>query len=1023
MAETKEISIVITAKNLSDVELEKARRAIAGLKRDSDDTTTGTKSWTDAVMANATGYLTGIATWETAKAVLGGLFEMVKSGIADYIKEEQTVNRLTMALQRNGLEGPKVAASYVDMAEALERQSTFSHDAIIEAEALFTQLGGVGPEMMGRALQAAMDLSAALGTDLPSSVMLLSKAYEGNYTALAKHGIIIDQAKLATEGFQAVLDAVEQKMGGSYSANAATLQGEIEQLSNQFDRLKESIGGIVVEMGSGEMIGAIARLADLASTMIAARPAIESLFLLYAMQRSPIDAWNSLYLGPPPAVRGAAKFGATQFQDFHTSEFDLDQAAKALNESLATQKKAIDAAAEAAKKAAEKYKELQARVLAKQQHESFWGWMLKEGQQYTAASEEWYLTEGRLQSGTIRGFEGMAALLPPIQSQSKAINQSLRDLDAQPWADLASVTDVLAAGLDEVDSGLARAVRSAGRFFDEMARAKQAGSSLGETRTAVVAMTATLDAMVQALVKTDSNLGNFLRTSSSWANMGASAGGGWGALAGGIIGGLIALSDNSNKRSAGIAAERTALVSLRDELTKTHGSVYNLDLASRAFGLTLVETTRKALDGDAALWQVQAQAQALDERLKALTATLAKYNLTWGDTSGTMAEYFANVHADELTQSFSALTAAGVPADRVIAGMSNDLNSYIIAAYSAGQKVPAGIAPMIDSLIRAGQVSEAAARAMLGLDPAAAVPAWADLQSAMERYGLTAEQLGKGTTQIKVSSQAEQFAGDWTLFQAAGADMGTAMQAMIDKGGFSDMLKNVLEMGLTLPASMKPMMQAMAEAGKLTDKNGKLLDLTNFTFEETYAQSTANLIAALQANTAAIVRSDINQWNYRPGYSGASPGDPGNGTTPTGTGWGAGYGIGAPTNPYPGAVQTPLFGPGGVFFQPKAGSSNPGMFFPGPFQNLWEDEGVQNFADGSGGVRDFGRGTPAMLHGLEAVVTAQQIRQLLRGRSGSRSSGPIQIEITTVTQMNDRELSRSITPVLIEEINRYTGTR
>jgi hypothetical protein len=209
-----------------------------------------TQGWTDSLKANALAYVTGMATWEGAKRLLGGIYDFLKSAIVGYAEEEQIVRRLTVALDAQGNAAPAVVAGYVSMAEGLERHSTVSHDALLNAQALFVQLGNVGPAMMGRALQAAMDLSAGIGVDLDSAVRLIAKAFEGEYGQLKKRGIVIDENVLASRGYLAVLEAIEKRMGGQAAAAADTLMGSLTQLTRQWDKLKESIGGLLAAGGA-----------------------------------------------------------------------------------------------------------------------------------------------------------------------------------------------------------------------------------------------------------------------------------------------------------------------------------------------------------------------------------------------------------------------------------------------------------------------------------------------------------------------------------------------------------------------------------------------------------------------------------------------------------------------------------------------------------------------------------------------------------------------------------------------------
>jgi len=73
---------------------------------------------------------------------------------------------------------------------------------------------------------------------------------------------------------------------------------------------------------------------------------------------------------------------------------------------------------------------------------------------------------------------------------------------------------------------------------------------------------------------------------------------------------------------------------------------------------------------------------------------------------------------------------------------------------------------------------------------------------------------------------------------------------------------------------------------------------------------------------------------------------------------------------------------------------------------------VPGFAGGSGGVRNFGSGTLAVLHGEEGVFTKNQINAILKGGSGQSSRQTIEVPV----YLDGREVARATAPHLPKTI-------
>jgi hypothetical protein len=91
-------------------------------------------------------------------------------------------------------------------------------------------------------LATALDISAATGKPVELIANSLSKAYDGNTTALGKLGIGLSAAELKTMSFEQVQGRLTDLFGGAAARNADTYAGRIARMQVAFNEAKETIG-------------------------------------------------------------------------------------------------------------------------------------------------------------------------------------------------------------------------------------------------------------------------------------------------------------------------------------------------------------------------------------------------------------------------------------------------------------------------------------------------------------------------------------------------------------------------------------------------------------------------------------------------------------------------------------------------------------------------------------------------------------------------------------------------------------
>jgi hypothetical protein len=125
--------------------------------------------------------------------------------------------------------------------------------------------------------------------------------------------------------------------------------------------------------------------------------------------------------------------------------------------------------------------------------------------------------------------------------------------------------------------------------------------------------------------------------------------------------------------------------------------------------------------------------------------------------------------------------------------------------------------------------------------------------AAMERYGLTIEDMGEKWKQSEMNKMALQMAEDFVTLVNAGADVNKVLEKMAPT--LSEFLQKSKIMGTEVPREMKPVLDAAQKAGLLFDENGqKLTDeaYAGIKWAETMTQGFDRVVSAIERMIAAI---------------------------------------------------------------------------------------------------------------------------------------------------------------------------
>lgn len=255
--------------------------------------------------------------------------------------------------------------------------------------------------------------------------------------------------------------------------------------------------------------------------------------------------------------------------------------------------------------------------------------------------------------------------------------------------------------------------------------------------------------------------------------------------------------------------------------------------------------------------------------------------------------------------------------------------------------------------------------------------AMADLNTAVQKYGFSIDELGPKFSQQKLNEQQGVLLKDWKLLNEAVGDHNVLLTKTA--GSFQEIVTAALKSGATISSEFEGPIQDLINMGLLTDENGdKLTDLSRIKFgslDSEFSKLTAAINNLTRALGGAVEEADNLARDREATINVRTNFD---------------------TSDVPKSSDFPVF------------------------------EGAEGFAEGTKGWRNFGSGTPAVLHGIEAVVTPEQVNDLARNASAAASSDAlpsINITFTGAVLATTEYVEQNLIDPILTGIERYQRAR
>lgn len=250
-----------------------------------------------------------------------------------------------------------------------------------------------------------------------------------------------------------------------------------------------------------------------------------------------------------------------------------------------------------------------------------------------------------------------------------------------------------------------------------------------------------------------------------------------------------------------------------------------------------------ATAGFAVMIQAIQQMIAADKRFAEMARQFDRRAADLGEQYGYTAEQIvALLHASEVWENrFASGMQSGLEVLEAFASelaersrlIDDNLSDMADALERFGGSVPLALRPMVEQLLAMNGLTREQRDMLEGMAQDAP---WETYAEAADRYGISLDALGGKFNQLHLNDVFDQLFVDWTMFEDIGADMADVFAHM--SGQVNEALQRARRLGLAVPEYMRPMLQAMLEAGQLIDENGQVLsDLSGFKFEASIQSS------------------------------------------------------------------------------------------------------------------------------------------------------------------------------------------
>jgi len=219
-----------------------------------------TKEAVDQAKSGVQGLVSGLkANWlqiTAAGAAIYGVIKTFDAFISAASEAEQIESRMAFQVGQAGYKFQEIKPFVDDFADSILKTTRFSDEMARQGLGQMMQYtADVTQAMQG--VRLAMDMSTQSGQDLGSTVRYVGMAMNGNAEILGRwipelRDLETKLGKDATNAEKAAyaIKILNEKFGGAAQTDLKTYAGQVANLKNQYDELKESIGRVIMKTGA-----------------------------------------------------------------------------------------------------------------------------------------------------------------------------------------------------------------------------------------------------------------------------------------------------------------------------------------------------------------------------------------------------------------------------------------------------------------------------------------------------------------------------------------------------------------------------------------------------------------------------------------------------------------------------------------------------------------------------------------------------------------------------------------------------